>query len=68
MADIYSARETNTYGVSSEQLAIDIGERAVYIDSFSGICEHIRKTADEDCVVLVMGAGDIYKVSDMLFK
>ena len=68
MADIYSARETNTYGVSSEQLAIDIGERAVYIDSFSGICEYIKDTLDESYVLLVMGAGDIYKVCDMLFK
>ena len=66
MADIYSARETNTYGVSSEQMALDIGEKARYIDSFGGICEYVRKSADENTVVLIMGAGDIYKVSDML--
>lgn len=68
MADIYSARETNTYGVSSEQIARDIGEKAVYIDSFEGICEYVREHAGEDCVVLIMGAGDIGKVSGMLVE
>ena len=68
LADIYSARETNTYGVSSEKLASDIGGRAIYLDSFEKICEHVRERADEDSVVLIMGAGDICKVSDMLIK
>jgi len=67
-ADIYSARETNTYGVSSEQMARDIGERAVYIDSFEGICEYVCEHAHEECVILIMGAGDIGKVSDMLIE
>ena len=68
MAEIYSARETNTYGVSSEQLARDIGDKARYIDSFEGICEYVRKSADEDTIVLIMGAGDVSKVSDMLIR
>ena len=68
MAEIYSARETNTYGVSSEQLARDIGEKATYIGSFDGICEYVRAHADEDTIVMIMGAGDISKVSDMLVK
>ena len=66
MAEIYSARETNTYGVSSEKMALDIGEKARYIDSFDGICDYVRQSADDDTVVLIMGAGDISKVSDML--
>ncbi len=68
LADIYSAREANTYGVSSEQLAIDIGAKAVYIDSFHGIYEYVTKNASDDTVVLILGAGDICKVSDMLVK
>lgn len=68
MADIYSARETNTYGVSSENMARDIGDKAVYIDSFEGICEYVREHADKDSVVLIMGAGDIGKVSAMLVE
>ncbi len=68
MADIYSARETNTYGVSSEQMARDIGEKASYIDSFDGICKYVRARADENTIILIMGAGDISKVSDLLVK
>ncbi len=67
MADIYSARETNTYGVSSEAMAAAIGDKAMYIDSFEGICEYLKGHADRECVVLIMGAGDICKVSGMLF-
>ncbi len=68
MADIYSARETNTYGVSSKQLAASIGDRAVYIDSFDGICDYVRAHIGADSVLLIMGAGDICKVSDMLIS
>ena len=68
LADIYSARETNTYGVSSEKLALDIGERAEYIDSSEKICEAVRERADKDTIVLIMGAGDISKVSDMIIR
>ena len=68
MADIYSARETNTYGVSSEKLATDIGDTATYLDSFEKVCEYVRERADKDTIVLIMGAGDISKVSDMLVK
>ena len=66
MADIYSARETDTLGVSSEQMARDIGERAVYLDSFEKITDYVKRRADKDTVVLVMGAGDIGKVAGML--
>ena len=66
MADIYSARETDTYGVSSAQMAHSIGERAVFIDSFEGICKYLRENVKEDSVLLIMGAGDIGKVSEML--
>ncbi len=66
MADIYSAREVNTYGVSSEQMAADIGASATYLSSFAEICEHLRATVGEDEVLLVMGAGDIGKLSGML--
>ncbi len=68
MADIYSARETNTYGVSSKQMASSIGECALYIGSFDGICAYLKEHINADTVLLIMGAGDICKVSDMLTK
>ena len=61
-ADIYAAREVNTYGVSSAALAELVGEKAKYIDSFEKIAESLRENVTAGDVVIVMGAGDIYKV------
>ena len=62
LTDIYAAREENIYGVSSEKLAEVIGEKAIYGGDLEGIAERIRKIAQKDDMIIVMGAGDIYKV------
>jgi UDP-N-acetylmuramate--alanine ligase len=66
LADIYAAREQNVYGVSSELLAERIGERAEYCGSFSAVAEAIQRDAREGDLVIIMGAGDIYKTFDLL--
>ena len=68
LADIYAAREQNVFGVSSALLAERIGEKATYCGSFEGVAEAIRRDAREGDLVIVMGAGDIYKVFDLLLK
>ena len=65
-ADIYAAREQNVFGVSSEGLAKEIGPAAEYCGSFSHIAEALTRDAKEGDLVIVMGAGDIYKVYDLL--
>lgn len=65
-ADIYAAREQNIYGVSSELLAERIGERAEYCGSFSSVADAIRRDAREGDLVIIMGAGDIYKTFALL--
>ena len=65
-ADIYAAREQNTFGVSSEGLSEKIGNRAEYCGSFSCVAEALVRDAQEGDLVIVMGAGDIYKVYDFL--
>ena len=62
LADIYAAREDNVYGISSEKLAATIGEKAIYGGDFDSVAEIIKKTAQKDDMVIVMGAGDIFKV------
>lgn len=65
--DIYSAREVDTLGVSAELIAKLVGEdKAVYCPSFKATAEAIARDAKEGDVVVVMGAGDIYKVFDYL--
>ncbi|MBQ8309969.1 MAG: UDP-N-acetylmuramate--L-alanine ligase [Clostridia bacterium] len=66
LADIYAAREQNIYGVSSELLAGRIGECAEYCGDFSAVADALRRDAHKDDLVIVMGAGDIYKVFDLL--
>ncbi len=65
-ADIYAAREQNIFGVSSEQLAEKIGERAEYCGSLSAVADAIRRDARPGDLVIIMGAGDIYKVFGLL--
>ena len=65
-ADIYAAREENVFGVSSKGLADSIGEKAAYCGSFSCVAEAIKRDARAGDLVIVMGAGDIYKVYDLL--
>ena len=66
LADIYAAREHNIYGVSSEMLATNIGEKASYCNSFASLANAIECEAHKGDLVIVMGAGDIFKVFDLL--
>ena len=65
-ADVYAAREKNIYGVTSKTLANLIGEKALYCGSFASVADAIKSDAQEGDLVLVMGAGDIFKVFDLL--
>ncbi len=65
-ADIYAAREQNIYGVTSETLARRIGPRADYCGSFAAVADAIAANAKKDDLVIVMGAGDVFHVFDLL--
>ncbi len=65
LAPIYSARETNTYNIASEDLCEAVranGAECRVIDSFEDIAEHMNSVSREGDMLLVMGAGDITKV------
>ncbi len=64
--DIYPARETDTRKMSGVRMARDIGESAVYADSFSFAAEYVLKNAKENDIVIVMGAGDVFHVFDYI--
>lgn len=65
LAPIYAAREQNTVGISSDDLARAI-PGAVSLGSFAEIAAYLRQQAGEGDLILTMGAGDIYKVGKML--
>lgn len=67
-ADIYTARgdEVNPTAVSSAKLADRIGQKADYYASFDAIADELRENVYEGDVVIIMGAGDIFKLYDKL--
>jgi len=68
IAPIYAARETDDGTISSEILAEHIhanGVDATALGSFDEI-EKALGEAGADDVIMIMGAGDIYKVADAL--
>ena len=64
-ADVYAAREQNTFGITSADLAHAI-PHATYHPSFAALANAIHATAQDGDLVLVMGAGDINRIFDIL--
>lgn len=67
LAPIYAAREQNTVGISSHDLAAEV-PGAVALDSFAEIAAHLRAEAGPNDLVLTMGAGNINEVGPMLVR
>ncbi len=65
LAEIYAAREKNTVGISSKDLAERVAT-AVYCPTFGDMVRRIRSIASEGDLILTVGAGDIYKVGEKL--
>ena len=71
LADIYAARETNTYGISSEDLMNKIkalGTECYYFHTFDEIEKFLQKNCINGDLLITMGAGDIYKIGEDLVK
>lgn len=67
MADIYAAREPDTGLVSSKDVA-NLVPGAVYIPGFQPIADYIRQNAKPGDLVITMGAGDVFKIGDILLS
>lgn len=64
--DIYAAREENVWGVSSEKLAAAT-PRGKYASSYEDAARIIRETAGENDTVMILGAGTVDKIANILF-
>ena len=64
--DIYPARETDTLGMSSAILADAIGEHATYCGTHAAAVERLFDELTPNDMVVIMGAGDVNKVSELL--
>ena len=73
MSEIYAAREKNIYKISSRELINEIKKQdpsreAYYFNSLEEIAAFVGNNAQPNDMVITMGAGDIFKVADMLMK
>lgn len=67
LAEIYAARERNTVGISSKDLLQQI-PGAVYCETLPKVTDYLRSIAKPGDVILTVGAGDIYRAGEALFK
>lgn len=67
LTDIYAAREQNTIGISSRDLADRI-PNAYYCPSLRDAAEKLREIARAGDLIITVGAGDIYTVGEMLIS
>ena len=71
LADIYAARETDTLGITSEQLAEAVkseGGDAVYLSSFKNIEQYLLQHCQNGDLLITMGAGDVVNIGEELLK
>ena len=69
--DIYAARETNTYNISSKDLVSklhSLGKEALYIPDFNECVDYIKKNVTENDIVLTLGAGTVTNIGPMLIQ
>ncbi len=71
LADIYAARETDTLGISSQNLQeeiIKLGKTCYYFPSFEEIEKFILKSCTPGDMLITMGAGDVINIGEHLLK
>lgn len=69
LADIYAARETDTLGISSEDLQKIIqafGKNCYYFKNFTDIEIFLLQNCIPGDMLITMGAGDVYKIGENL--
>lgn len=69
VTDIYAARETNTYNISSKDLVdkiTELGRKALYIKDFDEIVKYVKENAKPGDIVLTQGAGTVTNIGPML--
>ncbi len=69
VTDIFAARETNTLGVNSQDLAKRMSHPdARYVGDLTAAANALAAEVRGDDVVLTLGAGDVYRVGDLLLS
>lgn len=64
--DVFSARETNRFGIGSRDLASAAG--GIYLPSLEDSADYLLENTHEGDTVMLMGAGDVNLVWDIMIK
>ena len=67
LAEIYAARERNTVGISSADLAEKI-PGCIFCETLPEVTAWLRANARPGDLILTVGAGDIYRAGEALLK
>ena len=67
LTKIMGAREVNTYGISTADLAAKI-PGSVWFEEFDETADYVVEHAQPDDLVLTLGCGDIYKAAKLMIK
>ena len=71
LADIYAARETDTLGISSKDLAEEVrklGTDTYYFPSFAEIEDFVKSRCVSGDLLITMGAGNVVDIGEDLLK
>ena len=63
LAEIFAAREKNTIGISSSELA-DKLDNGIFYPSFQALETALREIARPGDIILTVGAGNVYKIGE----
>ena len=69
LADIFAARETDTLGISSEDLQKriqELGTPCEYFPTFDEIENYLLSNCQEGDLLITMGAGDVVNIGEQL--
>lgn len=65
LAEIYAARERNTIGISSKDIAARV-PGSVYCETLPEVTQYLQEILRKGDVVLTVGAGDIFRAGEAL--
>jgi UDP-N-acetylmuramate--alanine ligase len=73
VAEIYAAREKNVHQISAKSIAHKMKEDdphkdAWFFSSFEEIANFVLNNAEEGDLIITMGAGDVYKVGEIILE
>ena len=71
ITDIYAAREKDDHTIHAKDLVEAINKKianARYISNFDEIKQYLEQIAHKDDIILFLGAGDVYKIGELLIS